>query len=137
MIEVRDFVAADLDCIRAAETGESHGEIHLKWGPAATVLADGFPVACGGIHLAPQGGVAEAWAAIEPERMTPHVLLAYRGVLDGWVDRYKLRRVQAVTIFGWKEGERFMLFLRFHPEAVLQYFWPNADGALYVRLTNV
>lgn len=108
------------------------GESHKRSGPTATILVDGKVAACGGIHRF-WAGTGEGWMSVSAEYVSASLLRAIRKCFDKWMEDYT--RVQAITVTGWKEGERTMKFLGFTFEAVLRKMGPNGiDKSLYSRI---
>ena len=137
MNEIVEFLPEHLASIvdiegRLGEQALREGAIHKKVGPTATILRDGKIAACGGIHRF-WPGTGEGWMSVSAEYVSASLLRAIRKCFDKWMENYT--RVQAITVTGWKEGERTMRFLGFEFEAVLRKMGPNGiDKSLYSRI---
>lgn len=101
-------------------------------GPSTTIVDGEEIVACGGIRtLWPRSG--EAWGSLSSKRKGPELFRLFRSIIDEWSFDYD--RIQAMTITGWKQGERSLEFLGFKFETVLRKFGPNGiDQSLYSRI---
>lgn len=56
-------------------------------------------------------------------------------VLENFIDKNKLKRVQIVVKQGYEEGFQYALFLGFQPEGILKSFGPLGDN--YVMMGKV
>jgi hypothetical protein len=107
-------------------------EGHEMMGPAMSLEHNGKIIACGGIHKFWEG-TGEAWMSISSKLMGPSVLKEIRKSFNMMCDGYT--RVHAVTITGWRQGERTLEFLGFKFEAVLRKLGPEGkDKSVYARI---
>lgn len=81
--------------------------------------------------------VADVGLYLLPEAARAHpftVVGILRAVLALWEQQYHLRRMQAMTLAGWVEGERLLQVLGFEREGCLRECEPGVDYAVYGRL---
>lgn len=121
-IEITDAIAAELCAQPVAEA----------------LLADGVPVAAGGL-VDEQAGRAKAWAAIGADmpwtawklligRMRGHIDAALAP--DGWA-----HRVWAETVYDWAEGHKLLLHLGLEYEGLTRgTFGPTRHACLYAKV---
>jgi hypothetical protein len=94
-------------------------------GPGRTLEADdGTVLACAGITLI-WPGLGEAWLLVKPEVARRYRVTLYKAIVEGlreMIAAYHLRRVQAVVIAGFPEGERLAAHLGFTEEGVMRRY---------------
>jgi len=136
----REFVPEDMlkfTCLDPHIMAEEEGidpivsaKWHISQGPCATIEEGGAVQACGGIWIF-WPGTAQAWVRFN----LPCALSTLREVtrrMLSWADQYQLNRIQATTLTGWKEGEKFLASLGMKPEGIMRKYGPNGlDSTLY------
>jgi hypothetical protein len=122
---VRRMREADRRCVRAL-LGEVTDEVFAlsRWqtdGPAWTLVQDGAPAAIYGLSYGTPG-VATAWLVASDAmagRSWRKVLSHSRIIAsNAFSEPSRLHRIQASTLGGWAEAERFALRLGFQAEGV-------------------
>lgn len=103
---------------------------------AEALLADGLPVACGGL-LDEQGGRAKAWTLIGdgmPQTAWNDVIARMRAGIEAAL-RDGFHRVWAETVYDWPEGHKLLLHLGMAYEGTTRgTFGPGRHGVIYARV---
>jgi hypothetical protein len=94
-------------------------------GPGRTLEADdGTVLACAGITLI-WPGLGEAWLLVKPDVARRYPVALYKAIVAGLHEMaatHHLRRVQAVVIAGYLEGERLAAHLGFTEEGLMRRY---------------
>lgn len=107
--------------------------------PGATAFANDLALVSAGIVI-PWAGLGEAWMYCSPEIMN-HKIWFVRAVRAGFqtmIEKFRLRRVQALIDATFPMNTRWATFLGFEYEGSLPYYGPEGETFYrYVLLTGL